>query len=168
MHILLKTDILQLYNKIIFLTRKKVFYNDFNVSDTFTVRIYLTFFHLSFILIRLKMDKKNKDLSQKIFDFFFQQIEANFREMGNGDAAVNKKMKVLVNLFYEILIYCQKWSLHTNSERERFLIKFFKNDDESNILVANLSEYFDNFASFTKDISLNSLVNGVFNFSYKE
>ena len=102
MHILLKTDILQLYNKIIFLTRKKLFYNDFNVSDTFTVRIYLTFFHLSFILIRLKMDKKNKGLSQKIFDFFFQQIEANFREMGNGDAAVNKKMKVLVNLFYEI------------------------------------------------------------------
>ena len=114
------------------------------------------------------MDKKNKGLSQKIFDFFFQQIEANFREMGNGDAAVNKKMKVLVNLFYEILIYCQKWSLYTDSEKDRFLIKFFKNDEECNILVANLSEYFDKFASFTKDISLNSLVNGVFNFSYKE
>jgi len=49
-----KKNILPLYNKIVFLTRESFFYKDFKLTDSFSNRIYLIFFHLSFILIVLK------------------------------------------------------------------------------------------------------------------
>ena len=87
-----KQDILHFYNKIVALTRKYYFYNNFKLLDSFSNRIYLIFFHLSFILIFLKKKGINKDISQNIFDFFFKQIEINLRELGFGDIAVNKTM----------------------------------------------------------------------------
>ena len=98
-----KKNILPLYNKIALLTRETFFYKDFNLSDSFTNRIYLIFFHLSFVLISLKKRKYNKIDQQYIFDFFFKQLELNCREIGYGDTTVNKKMKELVKLFYVIL-----------------------------------------------------------------
>ena len=99
----------KLYNKILLLTRKNFFYKDFKLDDTFSNRIYLIFFHFSFILIILKEKKIQSKISQDIFDFFIQQIESNMREIGYGDISVNKNMKKLINLFYEILINCKKW-----------------------------------------------------------
>ena len=102
-----KKNILPLYNKIVFLTRKNYFYKSFNLSDTFTSRIYLIFFHLSFILVILNKNTNYKEDSQDIFDFFFKQVEVNLRELGYGDTSVNKNMKNLIKLFYEILFQCQ-------------------------------------------------------------
>ena len=82
-----------MYNKIVFLTRKNFFYKDFKLSDSFSNRIYLIFFHLCFILIALKNKESDKNDQQAIFDFFFKQIELNCRELGYGDITVNKKMK---------------------------------------------------------------------------
>ena len=104
-----KTNILPLYNKIVFLTRESFFYKDFKLSDSFSNRIYLIFFHLCFILISLKNKKSDKNDQQTIFNFFFKQIELNCRELGYGDMTVNKKMKDLIKLFYEILIQCHNW-----------------------------------------------------------
>ena len=105
-----KKNILPLYNKIVFLTRKNFLYKDFNLADSFSNRIYLVFFHLSFILTALKNKKNSKVDQQAIFDFFFKQLELNCRELGYGDVSVNKKMKKLVSLFYEILIQCKNWN----------------------------------------------------------
>ena len=91
-----KKNILPLYNKIVFLTRKSFFYKDFRLTDSFSNRIYLIFFHLSFILIVLKNKEGKKNNQQDIFDFFFNQIELNCRELGYGDVTVNKKMKALI------------------------------------------------------------------------
>ena len=91
-----------MYNKIVFLTRKNFLYTQFKLSDTFSNRIYLVFFHLCFVLINIKKKKCHKNDPQIIFDFFFKQIELNCRELGYGDTTVNKKMKDLIKLFYEI------------------------------------------------------------------
>ena len=104
-----KKNILPLYNKIVFLTRESFFYNDFKLTDSFSNRIYLIFFHLCFIIITLKNKESEKKEQQEIFDFFFKQIELNCRELGYGDVTVNKKMKNLIRLFYEILIQCHNW-----------------------------------------------------------
>ena len=85
-----KKNILPLYNKIVFLTRESFFYKDFKLTDSFSNRIYLIFFHLSFILIVLKNKEIEKNSQQDIFDFFFKQIELNCRELGYGDVTVNK------------------------------------------------------------------------------
>ncbi len=103
-----KSIYLTLYNKIVSLTRKNFFYYDIKLVDSFETRIYLVFFHISFIFIILNIKKFDKSISQKIFDFFFSEIENNLRELGYGDTKINNEMKKLVKSFYGILIICKK------------------------------------------------------------
>ena len=157
-----------MYNKIVFLTRKNFFYKDFKLSDTFSNRIYLIFFHLCFVLIVLKNKKSDKNVQQDIFDFFFKQIELNCRELGYGDTTINRKMKDLIKLFYEILIQCNDWKKLQVENKNNLLFSFFSNNFDNKILAINLTDYFNKFALFIEDISLNSVTKGVFNFIYKE
>ena len=121
-----KNNILPLYNKIVLLTRKNFFYKDFKLSDSFSNRIYLIFFHLCFILIALKNKESDKNYQQAIFDFFFRQIELNCRELGYGDTKINNEMKKLVKSFYGILIICKKTKEKSDSfdkNVEKYIIK---------------------------------------------
>ena len=102
-----KSSYLTLYNKIVSLTRKNFFYYDIKLVDSFETRIYLIFFHISIIFIILNIKKFDKSISQKIFDFFFSEIENNLRELGYGDTKINNEMKKLVKSFYGILIICK-------------------------------------------------------------
>ena len=163
-----KNNILPLYNKIVLLTRKNFFYKDFKLSDSFSSRIYLIFFHLCFILIVLKNKKSDKNVQQDIFDFFFKQIELNCRELGYGDTTINRKMKDLIKLFYEILIQCSNWKELQIDNKNNLLLNFFSNNYDNKTLTNKLANYFDKFELFIEDISLNSLTKGVFNFIYKE
>ena len=99
---------------------------------------------------------------------FFKQIEINCRELGYGDVTVNKKMKSLIKLFYEILIQCENWKQLQIDNKNNLLLNFFSNNYDNKILTNKLSNYFDKFALFIEDISLNSITKGVFNFVYKE
>ena len=157
-----------MYNKIVLLTRKNFFYNDFKLSDSFTNRIYLIFFHLSFILMALKNKQSDKNDQQAIFDFFFIQIEANYRELGYGDITVNRKMKDLINLFYDILIKCNNWQKLQMNNKSNLLLNFFTINYDNKILINKLTDYFDKFSHFIENISLNSITKGVFNFVYRE
>ena len=47
----------------------------------------------AFTLKYIKKKKNYKSDSQKLYDFFFNKIELDLREMGHGDMSVNKKMK---------------------------------------------------------------------------
>ena len=163
-----KKNILPLYNKIVFLTRESFFYKDFKLTDSFSNRIYLIFFHLSFILIVFKNKKIEKNSQQDIFDFFFKQIELNCRELGYADVSVNKTMKSLIKLFYKILIECENWKKLQIDNKNYLLLNFFSNNRDNEILTNKLANYFDKFVLFIEDISLNSITKGVFNFVYKE
>ena len=163
-----KNNVLPLYNKIVLLTRKNFFYKDFHLSDSFSNRIYLIFFHLCFILIALKNRKGEKKDLQDIFDFFFKQIELNLRELGYGDITVNKKMKSLIKLFYEILMQCENWKQLQIDNKNNLLLNFFSNNYDNKILTNKLANYFDKFTLYIENISLNSMTKGVINFVYKE
>ena len=58
------------------------------------------FLHFSIMLIIYK--KKKIKFDQKVYDYFFHNIENNLRELGLGDVAVNKKMKDLNKILYDI------------------------------------------------------------------
>ena len=163
-----KKNYIHLYNKIAFLTRKIFFYEKYKLKDSFSNRIYLVFFHLSFILTSQKMKKVNKNISQDIFDSFFKQLEFNCREIGYSDTAINKKMKELLKLFYEISIYCIDWKQLHSDKKNYILMKFFEASTNNKIFIDKLTIYFDEFSSFVDDIPLKSLIKGVFNFDYKE
>ena len=80
----------KLYNKILFLSRNKLFYTSLGLNDTFQNRINLIFLHMSFLLIKIKYKDKAslfKEFYQKLFDHVFMKIELNFREIGYGDVS---------------------------------------------------------------------------------
>jgi len=154
-------DYTNLYNKIISLTREKFFYTELCLKDELITRIYLIFFHLGFILEMLKKKAKNKKLAQNIYDFFFRNIELHLREIGHGDISVNKKMKNLIKLFYEILLYCEQWDIKNPKLKLEFLCNLFDNHNETNFDKQKLLNYLDNYRYNLKDISLNFLVKGI-------
>ena len=90
----------QLYNNLVKLSRNKFFYQEASLEDKTETRIFLIFFHFALILRSSKRENKDK-VAQDIFDNIFQNIEYNFRELGDGDVAVNKKMKNLTRIFFQ-------------------------------------------------------------------
>ena len=150
-----------LYNKIISLTREKFFYTEISLKDELITRIYLVLFHLGFILELLKKNIKNKKLAQNIYDSFFINIDLHLREIGHGDVSVNKKMKDLIKLFYEILLYCEQWDIMESKDKMKFLKNLFDNNNEMNFDKQKLLIYLDNYRYNLKDISLNFLIKGI-------
>jgi len=150
-----------LYNKIISLTREKFFYTEISLKDELITRIYLVLFHLGFILELLKKNNKNKKLAQNIYDSFFINIDLHLREIGHGDVSVNKKMKDLIKLFYEILLYCEQWEIIGSKDKMKFLKNLFDNNNEINFDKQKLLIYLDNYRYNLKDISLNFLIKGI-------
>ena len=150
-----------LYNKIISLTRENFFYTEISLKDELITRIYLVLFHLGFILELLKKNNKNKKLAQNIYDSFFINIDLHLREIGHGDVSVNKKMKDLIKLFYEILLYCEQWDIMGSKDKMKFLKNLFDNNNEMNFDKQKLLIYLDNYRYNLKDISLNFLIKGI-------
>ena len=150
-----------LYNKIISLTREKFFYTEISLKDELITRIYLVLFHLGFILELIKKNNKNKKLAQNIYDSFFINIDLHLREIGHGDVSVNKKMKDLIKLFYEILLYCEQWDIMGSKDKMKFLKNLFDNNNEMNFDKQKLLIYLDNYRYNLKDISLNFLIKGI-------
>ena len=104
---------INLYNILLTLSRNIFFYKKIGLSDTFETRIYLMFFHFSIFMIIYK--KKGQKFNQDLYDFVFHNIENNLREIGLGDVSVNKKMKELNKILYDILI---KIELIKNEEKK--------------------------------------------------
>ena len=122
----------KLYNKILSLSRNKLFYTKMNLNDTFENRINLIFIHISFLFIKLKQKRKNHFYNvfcQKIFDLIFNKVESNMREAGYGDVTVNKNMKFLVKSFYNILLICEDYKKQNLNSKNLFLCKYLTLDN---------------------------------------
>ena len=155
-----------IYNNLVGLSRNKIFYKTFFLNDCFSTRLKLIFIHLAFLLINLK--KKDKKISQKLFDHTFIQIERNLREIGYGDISINKEMKKNINYFYDILLKCEKFSLLPLENKKFFFIKYFDELDRKNERLLTLFvNYFNKFHIFSLQLSLNSIIKGNINFIYK-
>ena len=108
---------LNIYNNLIKLTRNKNLYNN-KKQDTFYDRMIIFFFHLGFLL-KVYKNIEEKDKLQKFFDYCVRQIELSVREIGYGDATINKKMKEYVNLLFSIIDKINNWEeLDDNKKRE--------------------------------------------------
>ena len=150
-----------LYNTLLKLSRNLYFYKDIGLKDTFETRIYLMFLHFSVILIVYKYKKVK--FPQNLYDSLFQCIENNLRELGQGDVAVNKKMKDLNKIFYDILIKFKTNSNHF--EINKILsVKYFKNLKDSVKNWDNFNKYFSNFYSFCFELDTNSVIKDAKNF----
>jgi cytochrome b pre-mRNA-processing protein 3 len=168
----LKYDLLKLYNKIVFLSRNKFLYNIFYIDDTFQNRINLIFIHISFLFIKVKQNKNKQDykeFSQKMFDFIFKKIEINMRELGYGDVSVNKNMKFLVKIFYNVLLECENYHKKDLNYKSIFLSKILtiNNNIEQNSKYSLIIRYFDKYQTFCVALPIDNVLKGDLNFNYK-
>ena len=161
----------KLYNRILLLSRNKILYTKFALNDTFQNRINLIFLHMSFLLNKFTFtdkSKKHKEFNQKLFDLTFKKIEENMREIGYGDVLVNKNMKSLIKIFYNIVLNTEKYSQKKIDEKNKFLLSYLSLDvNKKRLNNIDLSNYFDKYQAFCFDLCLDSVVKGDLNFTYK-
>ena len=153
----------ELYNTLLTLSRNLFFYNKIKLNDTFETRIYLMFFHFSIMMIIFK--KKEKKFDQSAYDSLFFNIENNLRELGYGDVAVNKKMKDLNKILYDILLKIN------NSENDSFkinkslIIKYFNQlIDKDSQKYLDFERYLNDFYKFCFELSLENMIREAINF----
>ncbi len=157
-----KSHNLDLYNTLLKLSRNLFFYNNINLKDTFETRVYLMFMHFSTILIIYKIKKVN--FPQNSYDSLFDSIENNLRELGLGDVAVNKKMKILNKIFYDILLKISKSksAFELNSE---LVLKYFADLNNSKTEKYLFFErYFINFYNFCFELHPETMIKDALNF----
>ena len=142
---------LNIYNNLIKLTRNKKLYN-IKKNDTFYDRMIILFFHLSFIFKIYKTSETKENL-QNFFDYCVRQIELSIREIGYGDATINKKMKEYIYLLFSIIDKIHVWEKKNNNEKLK-IIKIYI--DDSNNLV-NYVEYFEKYRKFLSNNSFKNL-----------
>ena len=154
----------EIYQNIIERSRSKFFYLNMDIEDSFESRFDIIILHSFIIFYFLKdISDDEKKLSQLLFDFMFEDFDNNLREMGFGDIAVNKKMKVFITAFYgrianyskgvdkiknnledEILNQAIKNNIYKGKDTNTRFLNFFKQ-----YIMGNL-EFFD-----SKDLKIN-------------
>ena len=91
---------------------------------------------------------KNDENYQKFFDYIFNRIEIDLRELGYGDMSVNKKMKIIVTKFYSILVDFKNFPDQAMDYKCQILSKYFSKIEQIEDFVEILNKYFaiDNVA----------------------
>ena len=147
------------------LSRNIFFYKKIGLDDTFETRIFLMFFHFSIIIFISK--KKGKKFDQALYDGVFNNIEYNLRELGFGDVSVNKKMKDLNKILYDILLKMSKNFESSQKFRINTLvvIKYFpKLKEHKNTTFDEFLIYFENFFNFCFELPLDNMLKELKNY----
>ena len=152
-----------LYNKLVELSRNIFFYKEILLKDNFETRINLIFIHFSIILIIFK--GKKKEFPQQFFDNIFANIEYHIRELGHGDVTVNKKMKTLTRIFYDILLKIKNTKSEDFEVNNEFLKSYFDiPKGNSPILIDKLCDYFNAFYNFCFELNEDNMLKGQISF----
>ena len=152
----MNNNYINIYNNLVNLTRNKKLYKNFSTQDTFSDRLIFFLFHFAFFLKAFKKNNKKKIL-QEIYDQIFKYLELSLREMGYGDATINKKMKNYLNIFYSILDQINSWEEISNLQKTKVLSDFINIGGNS----SNLIDYFDNYIVNLSNNTLNFYIKGV-------
>ena len=152
----MNTKYINVYNKLVNLTRNKDLYKSFKNQDTFSDRLTFFLFHFAFFL-KVYKSSNDKDILQDLYDYIFRQVELSVREIGYGDQSINKKMKDYLNLFYGMIDKIHDWDTLTIESRTTLLEIFLDNA----INVEYLVDYFEKYRLNLINNTLNSHINGV-------
>ena len=117
------------------------------------------FFHLAFLLKIYKNIEKKNNL-QNLFDFCIRQIELSIREIGYGDATINKKMKEYVNLLFSIIDNIDLWETKINYEKKKILKNYIADIPNDEFFI----NYLDKYTNFLSKNSFNKLTKDILSF----
>ena len=111
--------------------------------------------------------KKQNKFDQKEYDILFQNIENDLRELGFGDVTVNKKMKQLNKVLYDILLKLEsnKSDINIFKLDHKLVIKYFskfKHSKDQEYII--FETYFLNFYNFCFELSLDNMIRNAIKF----
>tara|TARA_B100000282_G_scaffold290729_1_gene262064 strand:- start:225 stop:698 length:474 start_codon:yes stop_codon:yes gene_type:complete len=152
----MNSEFINIYNNLVNLSRNKNIYYHFTNNDTFSDRLMIFLFHLSFFLKNFK-SKIDRKYMQNFYDYTFKQIELDIREIGYGDQSVNKKMKTYINMLYSIIAKIDKWESYNSNDKVEIFKIYIEIKDNNQKLV----EYFDKLYIYLSKITLNSFTKSV-------
>ncbi len=152
----MKNNFLNIYNNLIKLTRNKTLYKNIPSNESFSDRLIIFFFHFAFFL-KLYKNQSSKENLQNLYDYIFKQIELSIREIGYGDASVNKKMKEYVNLMHALFNKVESWENLDLRSKNKIFSDFIDVDKESSFFVSYFDKYIlyltkNSFNYFTKEV----------------
>ena len=151
-------EYINIYNNLINLTRNKKLYLNLKRNDVFSDRLLLFLLHFSFFVKNFK-DKESKKTLQKIYDFNFRQLELSIREIGYGDQTINKKMKIYINLFHEMLSEIHFWNTFDINKKNEFLGKYLTDYEDLIDIVKYFDDFHDNLSKKTLNYFIKSVIN---------
>ena len=109
--------------------------------------------------------KRGEKPDQNNYNGLFFHIENNLRELGFGDVSVNKKMKDLNKILYDILI-----KLFEDNEEfklnKKLILKYFDNLDNNDKKCTLFEEYLNNFYDFCFEIPSKNMIKDVQNYKF--
>ena len=154
-----------LYTTLLNLSRNVYFYENIKLKDSFETRIYLMFLHFSIILIIYK--KKSLKFDQNAYDSLFYNIENNLRELGFGDVSVNKRMKDLNKILYDMLLKLKDNKKDEFKLNKSLIVKYFDIFDiDKTSKYQEFSQYFVRFYNFCFELPHNSMLKKAINFKH--
>ena len=119
-----------IYQKIVIFSRNKIFYTKYNVPDTIDGRFDMLVLINIIVVHRLsKIKNEGIELSQKIFDIIFKDLDFSLRELGAGDVSVVNNMKKFISSYMG---------------RQKIYVTAFKNEDEKFLALALKNNIFRN------------------------
>ena len=137
-------------------SRNKDIYSIFTKSDNFSDRLLILMLHFAFFLKTFNKSRKKEEM-QQIYDFFFRHLELSIREIGYGDASINKKMKNYINTFHSMILEIENWDKISVYEKSNIIKKFIDCEDNMDKLI----EYFDKYATFLRNNPFNLFLKSV-------
>ena len=114
------------------------------------------FFHLAFLLKTYKNIESKNEL-QNFFDYCIRQIELSIREIGYGDATINKKMKEYVNLLFSIIDKIDNWEIKDNDQK----IEIIKNYTDQMLNFEYFVDYYEKYRKFLLKNTFNNLTKDI-------
>ena len=84
----------------------------------------------------------------------------SIREIGYGDATINKKMKEYVNLLFSIIEKIEKWDKYNDTKKLDILKYYIVNAKN----YENYLKYIDKYRSFLIKNTFNNLTKDIINF----
>ena len=157
-----------IYQKIIKFSRNKIFYTKYKVPDTIDGRFDMIVLITIIVVFRLsKIKDDGIELSQKIFDIVFKDLDFSLRELGAGDVSVANNMKKFISSYMgRQKIYLQAFK---NNDKKLLAKAFenniFRNSVQKRNLILLLSK---NIFRINKELDLignEKIIDGNFEFS---
>ena len=164
-----KNKALKIYTKIAKQSREPFFFRECKIEDTFQQRLEILSLNLIIILWSMKKNKNLFELSQKLIDVFFQDLDNSLRELGVSDLSVGKKIKILAeNFFGRLASYSDSIERSINENKKSYLRisikKNFNYKEKPKIEYEKIFKYVVKNIELFKNINEDKILNVSFEF----